>query len=188
MTKKAKNRRGNPKIAEAGARTRFKPGVSPNPGGRPKCASFSEAIRLVSGLTVKELRNSASDPVAVAVAKALTRQALKGKVSAISEVIDRSEGKARQALDMNHQGPVRIELAYEDPLMEPKDSSPEPSTTPASEPAKQAATLFEMLLELVKTTPEEDEQTLKAAAALALLLKEKNKKGKSDERKKEIPA
>lgn len=170
MTKK---KRGNPKIREVGARTRFKPGVSPNPGGRPKCCSFSEAIRAVAGLTVKELRNSPTDSVATGVAKALARAALRGKVSAVSEVIDRAEGKARQSVDLLHKEPVQIRVVYEDPLELPQHQNQRPA-----KPTEDSTDLFQRLLEIVQTTP--DEKVMKAASALALLIKKPPMKGRDD--------
>lgn len=169
--KKKSGRRGNPEIAKAGEGTRFKPGVSPNPGGRPKYASFSEAIREVGSLTVRQLRSSKDDSVKVGIAKALARAAIHGKVSAASELIDRSEGRARQALDLTHKGPVQIVVSYEPPVEHPKN--PQPTAAP---------NLFAALVDLVSRT--NDERIMTAASGLALLLKSQATEKQNDANKK----
>jgi hypothetical protein len=190
--KTKKNRRGNPRIIEVGKHTRFAPGQSGNPGGRPACASFSEAIRQIAGLTVKQLRNSKSDSVATGVAKALTRQALRGRVSAIGELVDRAEGKARQTVDTLHTQPATIHVEYEDPsksanfiesirqiygVSAPRDSPSGPAKPPE---------LADVLMQIAQQTDEKDEETLQAIATLAVLLQSKKGIGCGEKQKTNV--
>jgi len=73
----------------------FRPGVSGNPGGRPRNYHISEAI-------ARELVITGASNVSVAevIAKRLVNMAYTGDLGAIKEVIDRMEGKPRQAIDM----------------------------------------------------------------------------------------
>ena len=79
--------------------TRFKPGQSGNPGGRPKSAHLSHACRELLAATVP------NDPqgrtYAEAVAQALAQKAIAGDIRAAQEIADRAEGRARQALDVH---------------------------------------------------------------------------------------
>jgi hypothetical protein len=86
----------NTKIAEAGKNTRFKRGTSPNLGGRPKKTPYTDACRQVAEMFVKDLKLNASDPVPVAIAKMVAREALKGKVAAAAELANRVEGAPTQ--------------------------------------------------------------------------------------------
>lgn len=98
-TKKADNsekttRRGRP--FEKGNKYGFKPGQSGNPGGRPKRTRLTDALLA----QLAEL-DKGEETTAEAVARALIRQALGGNVQAIREIADRTEGKPRQAIDVN---------------------------------------------------------------------------------------
>jgi hypothetical protein len=93
--------------------------ASPNPGGRPKKTPFADAHRQVAEATVKDLTIRDNDSVAVAVAKALAREALRGKVQAATEIANRVEGTARQRVEVSgYEGdPVQVEDVH-DRLME----------------------------------------------------------------------
>jgi hypothetical protein len=87
----------NPHIAEAGKPYRWKKGMSGNPSGRPKSKTLSDAYR-----------NKLEEPVpndpekrtwAELIAEAQVRDAVRGNVQAAKELADRTEGKARQAIE-----------------------------------------------------------------------------------------
>jgi hypothetical protein len=107
---KSKKRRGNPRIAELGRATRWAPGKSANPGGRPSTTVYSDAHREVSQLAVRELRVKQSDSVAVAVAKRVAREAIRGKISAASEAASRCEGTCRQMIELQQQGDLQVRV------------------------------------------------------------------------------
>jgi hypothetical protein len=101
---------GNPNIAEAGKRHRFKKGRSGNVSGRPKYKCLSDAYRFQlqqpvpgdpEGRTWGEL-----------LAEAMIRTAVKGNVNAAREVAERTEGKAPQHFELvgRDRGPVKVSL------------------------------------------------------------------------------
>jgi hypothetical protein len=75
---------------EIGKDTRWRKGqLSPNPGGRPK-------YRVVSAYLRQALEAGDADKIACS----LLKLAKKGNMRAISEVIDRTEGKATQTMEV----------------------------------------------------------------------------------------
>ncbi len=77
---------------------RFAPGESGNPNGRPRVDSLTEALRE----QLAEIMPHADErTTAEYLARALIRQALKGNVAALSLIADRTEGKAKQSLDID---------------------------------------------------------------------------------------
>jgi hypothetical protein len=74
----------------------FKAGVSGNPGGRPRDYAISEALRVELAQIV-----GAGFSLAEAIAKKLVHMAVAGELGAIREILDRMEGKPRQAIDMH---------------------------------------------------------------------------------------
>ena len=76
--------------------TAFKPGQSGNPAGRPKSITLSEAIRLQLAQTFSEDRTYAEE-----IALVLCAAAVKGNVNAAREIADRTEGKPKQAIDLD---------------------------------------------------------------------------------------
>ena len=78
----------NPKIAEAGKATRFKPGTSPNPGGRPKKKHITEAyeksllLKAPEGI-VKKLGLPEGSRWADVMAAGMVRSAVKGMQSVV---------------------------------------------------------------------------------------------------------
>ncbi len=81
---------------EVGKTTRFKPGQSGNPGGRPKFKLQSEAYRAE---LAKEDKNGVTH--AELVAKRMVADAMKGKVSASKHIAEYVEGAPRQAFEVN---------------------------------------------------------------------------------------
>jgi hypothetical protein len=79
----------------------FPKGVSGNPGGRPQRTPYTDAHRAIAEGLVQDLGIKATDSVAMAIAKAVAREALKGKVAAAKEVADRIEGTPTQRHDVN---------------------------------------------------------------------------------------
>ncbi len=76
----------------------FRPGVSGNPGGRPKLKILSDAYRDILGQLVPGDPEGRTYAEIIALGQA--REAIKGKTQAASEIGDRTEGKARQAIDI----------------------------------------------------------------------------------------
>src|SRR5277367_2302993 len=104
--KAGKKARGNPGIISAGIATRFKPGRSANPGGRPGRTPYADAHRAVAALLVADLKTSPDDSIAVGIAKAVAREAMKGKIAAAVEAANRTEGRPREIDEPDEQNPV----------------------------------------------------------------------------------
>ena len=102
---------------DVGKSTQFQPGKSGNPGGRPKKRPYQEAHELLADLTVKDLDVKPDDPVPVAVAKVILREALKGKIDAAKEAANRTEGTP--AMRIEHVGedehPVHVRVSFVEP-------------------------------------------------------------------------
>lgn len=94
--RKDKQARGNPRIGELGRATRFRPGQSGNPGGRPSRTPYTDAHREVAELQVNDLRILPTESVAIAIAKSVAKQALKGSITADAEAANRVEGTPRK--------------------------------------------------------------------------------------------
>jgi hypothetical protein len=76
----------------------WQPGQSGNPKGRPKGVTLSEALRR---MLAEQAPGRSEETYAEAIARALCKQAAKGNVLAAKEIADRTEGKPKQAVDMN---------------------------------------------------------------------------------------
>ena len=79
---------------------KFPKGVSGNPSGRPKLTKLTEALR---EQLAEEMPNAPEKTIAEGVARVLIREALSGNVQAIREIADRTEGKPKQAIDLDLQ-------------------------------------------------------------------------------------
>jgi hypothetical protein len=88
----------NPNIAEHGKPYRWKKGTSGNLSGRPKSKTLSDAYK-----------NKLEEPVpndpekrtwAELIAEAQIRDAVRGNVQAAREIADRTEGRPRQAIEL----------------------------------------------------------------------------------------
>jgi hypothetical protein len=80
--------------------TKFPPGVSGNPNGRPKLTRLTECLREQLAETMP---NAPERTVAEAIARTLIREGIGGNVQAIREIADRTEGKPKQSIDLDLQ-------------------------------------------------------------------------------------
>ena len=97
---------GHP-IVELGKDTRFSPGQSGNPLGRPKWKLLSDTYRAKLAELVpgdKLGRNYAE-----AITDAAFAAALKGNIGAFQEIADRTEGKPAQAIALSGEVTMTIE-------------------------------------------------------------------------------
>lgn len=76
----------------------FKPGQSGNPAGRPKSVTLSEAIRLE---LAKADPGNPDATRAEKIAEVLVTAATAGDIQAAKEIADRTEGRPRQAVDVD---------------------------------------------------------------------------------------
>jgi hypothetical protein len=93
----------DPSVGEA---TRFKPGESGNPGGRPRIAKLSEACRAKLGALVPD--DAEGRTYAEAIAEKLVQLALKGDLRAAQELADRGEGRPSQMAPPAEQHGVKV--------------------------------------------------------------------------------
>jgi hypothetical protein len=99
---------------ELGKGTRFRPGQSGNPLGRPKWKLLSDTYRAKLAELVpgdKRGRNYAE-----AIADVVFAAALRGKIGAFQEIADRTEGKPAQAISVS--GDVQLTVAEIDARLE----------------------------------------------------------------------
>ncbi len=79
---------------------RFKKGETGNKNGRPKITKLTDALRE----QLAEIAPDAPEETqAEVIARALIREAISGNVQAIREIADRTEGKPKQAIDLDLQ-------------------------------------------------------------------------------------
>jgi hypothetical protein len=114
--------RGNQRIGELGIKTRFQPGVSGNPGGRPKTRILAEMLAAVgdqveakSGKTYFQLA-----------AEALVGKAFNGDVQAFREFADRIDGRATQHVELSGRAGGSITIDSGKLWMEEWQSAPIP--------------------------------------------------------------
>ena len=79
---------------------RFPKGVSGNKNGRPKLTRLTEALREQLAETNPD---APEETIAEQIARALISEAKTGNVLAIREIADRTEGKPKQAIDLDLQ-------------------------------------------------------------------------------------
>ena len=82
--------------------TQFKPGQSGNPSGRPKKRLLDEIL--------EELLEEHDSETAKSIGRALIKKALKGDVKAIQLAAERTQGKARQAVEVTGANGSALEL------------------------------------------------------------------------------
>lgn len=87
----------NPNIAKDGEPYRWKKGESGNPSGRPKSKVLSDAYK--NKLEEVVPNDPEGRTWAELIAEAQVRDAVRGNVQAAREIADRTEGRARQAIE-----------------------------------------------------------------------------------------
>jgi len=101
MSTSAPENRGKPgKPIRGSEATRFKPGQSGNPGGRPKTAPLSHACRELLAQPVPD--DPEGHTYAEAIARMLGKKATEGDIRAAQELADRAEGRARQSIEIQN--------------------------------------------------------------------------------------
>jgi acetyl-CoA acetyltransferase len=78
----------------------FPKGTTGNPSGRPKLTRLTDALR---EQITEHLQGAPERTIAEAIARKLIKLALDGDIAAIREVFDRTEGKPKQAIDLDLQ-------------------------------------------------------------------------------------
>jgi hypothetical protein len=96
MTQK-KRRPGNPRIKELGIKTRFQPGVSGNPGGRPKTRILAEMLAAIGN----EVEPKSGKTFFQVAAESLVSKVYRGDVQAFKEFADRVDGRATQHVELS---------------------------------------------------------------------------------------
>jgi hypothetical protein len=103
--------------------TRFQPGQSGNPAGRPKGQSLTARLRRYLDAPGKDGR-----PRADRLAETLAELALSGDIRAIRMVLDRLDGKALDRIKVDEPSEMTIRVVYEDLPAKDLDRA-EPSET-----------------------------------------------------------
>jgi hypothetical protein len=94
----AQNKKSDGRKRRLSNLTPWKPGQSGNPSGRPKRTPYAEAYLKIADLRVGDLRVRKTDTVPDAIAKAMAREGIRGRVRAAVEVANRTEGTPTQSL------------------------------------------------------------------------------------------
>lgn len=83
---------GNPNIAEAGKLTRWQPGVSPNPGGRPKRKRVTEAYKRIGKLSPEQYVQFKPRTMFEHLALKMFQSQGADFIPAVKEITNRTEG------------------------------------------------------------------------------------------------
>jgi hypothetical protein len=94
----------------------FKPGQSGNPKGRPKSITLSEAYRKM--LAQVDETDPEKRTKAEVLAGEMYTKAKSGDVSALREIADRVEGKAKQTLTLTFEKREKLERAVQNMMQE----------------------------------------------------------------------
>jgi hypothetical protein len=83
--------------------TRFKPGQSGNPNGRPKGAKNFKTLfeKAVKSAAQKLELGEEPDAVEIEIIKRMIREALAGKYPFAKDILDRLYGKPKETIDIN---------------------------------------------------------------------------------------
>jgi len=71
---------------------------------------YTDAYKEITDGMVKDLKIRPTDTVAIAIAKAMAREALSGKIPAAVEITNRVEGVARQQLELTGESSQLIQF------------------------------------------------------------------------------
>lgn len=108
MRNTKKRKLGNVQIKDLGIATRFKPGQSGNPGGRPKTRVVAEMLAAI-GHEVEAKSNKTFFQLA---AEVLLEKVFKGDVQAFKEFADRVDGRTTQNVEL--RGALHLEHSRSD--------------------------------------------------------------------------
>lgn len=91
--------------------TRFKPGVSGNPKGKPKGARhFSTLIKEA----IQKVADGDAEPTDILIVRQLAKKAKEGDLKAMDIVFDRVDGKAEQTINLDGELTVNEGLTLEE--------------------------------------------------------------------------
>ena len=106
--------------------TKFKPGESGNPNGRPrkyvstlreqgyKLSEINDCIQVMMAMTIEELKDAFENPTATVlektIAAAIKRSIEKGSLYSIETLLSRVYGKPKESVDMDIQGEVTVTM------------------------------------------------------------------------------
>jgi hypothetical protein len=92
-----KRRHGNSRIKELGVKTRFQPGISGNPGGRPKTRILAEMLAAIGN----EIEPKSKKTFFQVAAESLVRKVFRGDIGAFKEFADRVDGRSTQNVELS---------------------------------------------------------------------------------------
>jgi hypothetical protein len=113
------NPNGNAQIAELGIKTRFKPGESGNPSGRPKTRIMSEMLASIGN----EVDAKSEKTIFQLAAEALLDRVFSGDVQAFKEFADRVEGRSLQTVELT--GGLQVQHSRSDWETKLQNATPE---------------------------------------------------------------
>ena len=162
---------GNPDIVELGRATRFAPGRSGNPSGRPSTRVLTpdvlKDLTSACGAQVEsELELPSDSTNAAAVARRLVREAIAGNMAAMHELYERVEGKAPKEINFEGEKTQLFKVVFEDP------------------PLRKLPSVCRELDALSKTTKNPEIQ--KMAEELAKLLRQETAEPSAEQSSKQI--
>lgn len=99
-----KRKKGPPKGISNSPATQWKPGVSANPGGRPKKTPITDELRALLDELHPNQKKYPGKTRARVIAEQQLEQAETGDLSTQREIADRVEGKPAQALTLGGEG------------------------------------------------------------------------------------
>lgn len=92
----------------------YPPGVSGNPGGRPKTKPLSDAYRKIGDMDYEKRKSYKPQNGWEAIALGQHAVAERGKTYAAIEIGDRTEGKVPQQVELDASGEVKIVIGEDD--------------------------------------------------------------------------
>ena len=150
---------GNPDIVEAGKATRFRPGQSGNPSGRPPTKLLTEGLRKrldspIPAQLASELGLLSEATFAEAINARLSRDAANGNIAAIHVVYERIEGKPPKEVVCDEQKNVVLRVIYDTNTGQSTDQIAQLASRAEDEEIKTAATALEILLRKAAEGPD----------------------------------